>query len=227
MKKAVLIALICVFGVVSTGCSYTDIMKLLPATPTAVPPTMTPTATIYMTPTETPTVTPTQPTPTFTLTPTMIYPNGTPLPTDTETPEPTLYIMASASATEAPQPLVGNGPFSAVVVSGSKLFWGTCEPSSVTVTVQLMSGVPALGVIIELRLQDVTTQETTQWGGGAIMDNKGNGVFTYTLSAQNFEHYREFKQAWGQYQFVAYKKVLVHVGSSQLYLNNLTIAPCP
>lgn len=227
MKRAVLISTLCMLCLASTGCSYTDIMKLLPATPTPAPPTPTPTATVYITPTETPTITPTQPTPTFTLTPTMIYPNGTPPPTETSTPEATLYVMATASATQAPQQLVGNGPFSAVVVSGSKLFWGSCEPSSLNVTVQLMSGVSAVGVVMALRLQDPTTQETTQWGGDAIMNNKGNGVFTYTLTAPNFEHYREYKQAWGQYQFIAYKKGLVHVGSSQLYLNNLTIAPCP
>ena len=227
MKKAGLIALVSLVCLISSGCSFTDIMALLPATPTQIPPTLSPIATVYLTPTETPTITPTQPTPTFTLTPTLIYPNGTPPPTLTWTPPATLYVLSTASATAAPEPLLGNGVFSSILVSGPKILWGSCEPSSVTMTVKLMDNVSAVGVIIELRLQDPTTLDTTPWGGGAIMDKKGDGVFTYTLTAKSFEHYRDYKQAWGQYQFVAYTTGLRHVGSSQIYLNNLTIAPCP
>src|SRR5512135_80838 len=179
MKRARLIAAVCIVCLLSSGCSYTDIMAPLPATATAVPPTLTPTATVYMTPTETPTITPTQPTPTFTSTPTLIYPNGTPLPTATFTPPPTQYLFATASLTPAAQPLVGNGPFSSILVSGPKLFWGSCEPSSVKMTVKLMDGVSAVGVVIALRLQSTSSTDKTPWGGDAIMDKQGGGIFTY------------------------------------------------
>ena len=48
MKKAVLIALI---SVLLSGCSYTDVLSLLP---TPLPPTATATATFYVSPTVTP-----------------------------------------------------------------------------------------------------------------------------------------------------------------------------
>ncbi len=226
MRKAALVATICTVCFTLSACSYTDIMKLLPATPTAAAPSLTPTATVYMTATETPTLTPTQPTPTFTATPTLIYAHGTPPPTLTYTPPATQYFVPTGSA-EAAQPLVGNGPFSTILVSGRELFWGSCEPASITATVKVAEGVPAFGVLVMLRLEGVETGDTTGWGRGAIMDKQGNGVFTYTLTAKSFTHYREYMKAWGQYQFVAYDANLKRLGASTTYLKNLTIEPCP
>jgi hypothetical protein len=221
MKKAGLIALI---GLFMSGCSYTD---LLAPPPTSAPLAATDTATLYVTPTATPTITPTQPTPTFTATPTLIYPNGTPIPGSTGTPPETLSTAPAASATPTAQALIGGGPFTSILVSGQKLFWGSCDPSAVVATVKVADGVPAAVVTIWLRLEDVKTGDTTSWGGGAIMKSQGNGVFTYTLTAKSFTHYREYLQAWGQYQFVASDSHLNRLGATAQYLSNLTIAPCP
>ena len=223
MKKLAFLLLI---SLLLSGCSYADITSLL-ATETPLPPPPTETATIYVTPSNTPTITPTMPTPTYTLTPTLIYPNGTPPPSATVTPVNTPYIIPKAAATTGSQPQVGNGPFASITVSGSQLLWGGCEPSSVLATVKVAPGVPAAVVTIWLRLQSVSTGETTQWGGGAIMDKKGGGVFTYTLAPANFEHYREFPKAWAQYQFVASDARIHRLGASGLFLNNLTISQCP
>jgi hypothetical protein len=223
MKKAVLIALV---SLLLSGCSYTDVLSLLP---TPLPPTATATATIYLSPTITPSITPTQPTPTFTLTPTLVYPNGSPVPTSTPKPEATLWVLSTgtAEATALPeQPLLGNGPFSTILVPGKELFWGSCEPNTLKITVQLASSVKAVGVVMALRLQDTRSAEHTAWGQ-AIMDKHDGGVFTYELTAEAFTHYREFKSAWGQYQFIAYTTGLNHVGSTQVYNNSLTIKPCP
>ena len=224
MRRA---GLILILSLVLSGCSYTDVMKLLPATRTPPPPTATPSATVYMTPTETPTLTPTVPTPTFTGTPTMIYPNGTPAPTLTFTPPATQFSFATASATAVLQPVGGSGPFAAIVVPGNQLLWGGCEPSSIAVSVKVQAGVPAAVVTMWLRLQDVSSAEMTAWGGGAIMNKQGGGVFTYKLTAKNFTHYREFQKAWGQYQFAASDARLQRLGASNPYLNSLTIARCP
>ncbi|HEX8991124.1 MAG TPA: hypothetical protein VF784_05550 [Anaerolineales bacterium] len=223
MKKLGFFLLI---GLLLSGCSYADITRLLATeTPTVPPPTAT--ATVYVTPSNTPSITPTQPTPTFTLTPTLIYPNGTPLPSATVTPMNTPYLQPKSISTTGSQPQVGNGPFASITVSGSQLLWGGCEPSSVRATVKVAPGVPAAVVTIWLRIQSVSTGETTAWGGGAIMDRKDNGNFTYTLTPANFEHYREFPKAWGQYQFVASDARLHRLGASGLFLNNLTISQCP
>jgi hypothetical protein len=223
MKTARLIALVGVL-VLLAGCSYTD---LIPTAPPTLTPPATATATIYMTPTETPTITPTLPTPTFTDTPTLIYPNGTPLPTSTYTPPATLYVVPSVTVEVSAQPLLGNGPFSTILIPGKQLFWGSCDPSSLKVTVKLADPASAFGVVIELRLQDTKTGDHTEWGGGAIMEKLGGGVFAYNLTAKSFSHYREYMQAWGQYQFVTYDANIHRLGASQQYLNNLTIAPCP
>jgi hypothetical protein len=220
------VALIAVLGLCLSGCSFTG---LLPAAPSPVPPASA-TATIQKTPATTPTITPTQPTPTFTTTPTLIYLNGQPAPSLTPSPEATRWVVTGAatlSPTAAVQPLVGNGPFSAILVPGPKLYWGDCEPSSINVTVKVADGVPAHSVLIFLRLQDPNTNDTTQWGGGAIMQRQDGGVFTYALTAKAFEHYREYLKAWGQYQFVALDSHLQRIGASTQYLNSLTIEPCP
>jgi len=224
MKRAALIAAIALF---LSGCSYTDFANLLPQAPTPLPPPATATATIYVTPTETPTITPTQPTPTFTTTPTLIYLNGVPAWTETPTPPATLWMLATATPSVAAQPLLGNGPFATILVPGKQLFWGSCEPSSLKVAVKVQDSVPAHTVLIFLRLQDTKTGDTTTWGGGAIMDRADGGVFTYDLTAKAFEHYHDYLQAWGQYQFVALDSHLKRLGASTQYLNNLTIAPCP
>ena len=222
MKKAVLIAALILF---LSGCSYTD---LLPKAPTPLPPASTATPTVYMTPTETPTITPTLPTPTFTLTPTLIYLNGVPAMTDTQTPPATLWVLATATpSVEGQSVLVGNGPFSTILVPGKQLFWGTCDPSVLKVTVKVQDGVPAHTVLIFLRLKDTKSNDTTTWGGGAIMDRQGGGVFTYNLTAKSFEHYHDYMQALGQYQFVALDIHLNRIGASSQFLDNLTIAPCP
>jgi hypothetical protein len=82
-------------------------------------------------------------------------------------------------------------------------------------------------VTVWLRLENKATGDTTEWGGGAIMDSDGQGTFTYTLTAKSFSHYREFVDAWGQYQLVASDSSLNRVGASSQYLNNITISPCP
>ncbi len=223
MRKAGLIALI---SLLLSGCSLADLQSLLP---TPVPPPATATATIYLSPTATATITPTQPTPTFTLTPTMIYPNGTPVPSSTPRPDATLWVLATGTA-GSPTPeelaLLGNGPFETVLIPGKELYWGSCEPNMLKITVKLQSGVRATGVVMALRLQDTQSSERTEWGQ-AVMSKQGGGVYTYDLTAKAFTHYREYKVAYGQYQFIAYTSGLTHVGSSQVYLNTLTIKPCP
>ncbi len=227
MRQAGLISLL---SLVLSGCSFT---ALLPATPTVPPPPPSPTATIYVSPTDTPTITPTQPTATFTDTPTLIYEGGTPTASATPLATDTLLVFGTDTETStatgiAPVlPLLGNGIFTRIAVSGSTLFWGSCEPSSVLATVHAADPAQVRDVLVFLRLSDAATGATTEWGGGAIMTSDQQGNFTYSLTAENFTHYREYGSAWGQFQFVALNAQKQRIGASGLYLNNLKIAPCP
>jgi len=224
MKSVCLIALV---SLLLSGCSYTQLFQLLSPTATIPPPPAT--ATIYSTPTETATITPTQPTPTFTDTPTLIYLNGSPTPSVIPNGTSTLYVIPSITSTITIAPLlVPDGPFAKILLSGTQLFWGTCEPSSITVTVHVLDSVPAKTVLMFLRLEDTNPGgDSTAWGGGAEMDSQGGGVFTYTLTPESFNRYREFKSAWGEYQFVATDANLGRLGASKQYINNLTVAICP
>lgn len=208
------------------ACSYTDITNLLPATPT-LPPTASYTPAVSDTPTRTPTVTPTQPTPTFTSTPTFIYSGPTPTSSITPVFTSTIGLLITLTNTPAPLELAPQSSlFTSIKISGNLVYWGRCEPSSVKVTVHVVDTALIRTVLLELRLVDTKTGERTEWGGGAIMDDDKKGTFTYNLTAQNFEHYREFSRAWGQYQVVAFDSHMARLGASAIYKNSLTIAPC-
>jgi hypothetical protein len=218
MKRA---ALIPALGLLLLACAYTD---FLPATPTPAPPAASPTKTVHVTASSTASITPTLPTPTFTLTPTFIYSGPTEEPSNTPEPTGTIGLLI----TQQPINLTPQDPvFTTILVSGNRIYWGTCEPNFAKVTVHVVDPKAVDKVLIFLRLKDPKTGESTDWGGGAIMDTDNKGTFTYILTAQSFSHYREFASAWGQYQFVATGDKLEVIGRSAQYLNSLTIAPCP
>ncbi len=105
--------------------------------------------------------------------------------------------------------------------------WGGCEPSSVKITAHVVNVSKVHDVLLFLRLKDTVTIETTDWGGGAIMDSDKKGTFTYTLTPESFSSYKNFSSAWGQYQLVATDAKLNVIGRSAQYLNKLTVAHCP
>jgi hypothetical protein len=199
------------------------------------------TASQVVTPAQTATLVPTLPTSTFTGTPTLIYLDPTPSMTaegiSTETLSPVLVAtetLATISVTN--QNITGTPPlqtvpknslFTSIAVSGGRILWGVCEPSFVKVTAHIDDLTKVHIVTIWLRLANKTTGDTTDWGGGAIMNNDGKGNFAYTLTAKSFSHYREYIDAWGQYQLVASDRNLDRIGASAQYLNNLSVAPCP
>jgi hypothetical protein len=218
MKKA---ALLPVLGLLLLACSYTS---LLPATPTALPPSASPTRTVFVAPTRTASITPTLPTPTFTETPTLIYSGPTPEPSNTPEPTSTIGLLVTKEVIGlTPQDSV----FTTIQLSSNRIFWGTCEPNFAKATVHVVDASKVHSVLIFLRLKDPKTGDSTDWGGGAIMDSDTKGTFTYILTAKSFSHYREYLSAWGQYQFVATDSKLSVIGRSAQYLNSLTIAPCP
>ena len=222
MKAYRFIPILCMF---LSGCSYAI---LFPPTPTHHPPAASATPTTIITSTWTSTITPTLPTPTFTSTPTLIYlgPSATIGPA-TDTPgsifSPTPTFTETPPVVTIPQ----DSFFTTIAVSGDHIFWGACEPSSVKLTTHINDLSKVHAVTVWLRLENKTTNDTTEWGGGAIMDDDGQGNFTYTLTAKSFSHYREYLNAWGQYQLVASDRSLSRIAGSAQYLNNITVGPCP
>ena len=187
------------------------------------------------------TLIPTLPTATFTETPTLIYLDPTPAMTTegiftetlapvlifTQTLEPQLISTQNLTGTPPIQTVPKNSLFTTITISGGRILWGVCEPSFVKVTAHIDDLSKVHIVTIWLRLANKKSGDTTDWGGGAIMNDDGKGNFVYTLTAKSFSHYREYIDAWGQYQLVASDRNLDRISASAQYLNNLSVAPCP
>ena len=219
MRRA---ALIFMLGLSLTACSVSDITSLIAGTPTP-PPTGIPTETVYVTSTSTPSITPTQPTPTFTTTPTLVYSGPTATASATPLPTSTLWKLSPGSNPLTPEQY----GFISYSMDGNILHWGICPPNKIHATARPTEIVRTHFVLLFLRLQDKQYPfEATHWGSGAIMDSDGKGTFTYTLSAENLPGYRDYTQAWVQYQFVALDKDRIPIGRSKVILNNIAYSPC-
>jgi len=231
MKK---IALISALVLTLLGCSVSDVSKFLPrvTAPTHLPPA---TNTVSVSPSDTPTITATLPTPTFTGTPTLIGGGFTSTPTMTVPPPTETPAATESSANDTATPDIAESSsatpvgvgFTSVKISGNVLHWGGCEPSSITFTAHVADPANETAVLLFYRLDNPTTGEMTKMGGGALMNGDSSGIFTYTLTAKNVTHYEDFPGAWLQFQFVATNGSLRHLGYTQIYLNSITISPCP
>jgi hypothetical protein len=187
---------------------------------------------------ETPTVTstytntpvPTKPTPTFTPTPTLIAAATSP-------PTPTLSLTELAAfqvtptplefKTRTPTPSTLPSGFTTVLVSETQLYYGNCEPSTVTIRAQVIDSQRVTQVTIFTRLLNISNGNMTDWDKGVIMEEIGNGVFKVDLNA-NWLHKKQeyYPDAWVVYQLVATDKYSRELGRSQVYSDKLKISPC-
>lgn len=205
-----------------TACSFNEVMELI-ATPTSPPgDTLTPMP-IY-TPSHTPTASPTPPTPTYTATPTPVGANSsvedvpvfTPFPTSTPAPQTSLFL--------APGNLI-----SSLSVSSDILYWGYCDdPHYVDFNVRLSYNKRVKYVLLFMRLEDKGGNQSTAWGGGAIMQkvSKNSNEYTYRVRPENITYYEEFKDAWIEYQVVAATSGLTTLARTPVYRTNLSLKWC-
>jgi hypothetical protein len=210
-----------------TACSFNDVIALI-VTPTSPADTSTPTP-LY-TPSYTPTISPTPPTPTYTATPTPIgansslgtnsagenFPVFTPLPTSTPAPQTALFL--------APGNLI-----SSLSVSSDILYWGYCDdPHYVDFNARLLYNKRVKYVLLFMRLVDKGGNQSTAWGGGAIMQkvSKNSTEYTYRVRPENIAYYEEFKDAWIEYQVVAATSGLSTLARTPVYRTNLSLKWC-
>lgn len=223
MKK-IIYSLILMFSL--TACSLNDVASLL-VTPTVPPaPVETSTPTIFFTPTQTPTITPV---PTFSSTPTLARAGNLfeEEATDT-TPLPTLVLIPTA--TPGPKTSLFSEPgalIQSISVSSDTLFWGYCDaPKYVDFDVRLTNNLHVTYVLLFLRLVDKNGNQSTAWGGGAIMKEVTGNYYTYHVTPDKLSHYEEFKDAWVEYQVIAATGSLKHLGSSPVYQDTLSLQWC-
>jgi hypothetical protein len=204
-----------------TACSFNDVIALI-MTPTPLADTSTPIP-LY-TPSHTPTISPTPPTPTYTATPTPIGANSlgedipvfTPLPTSTPAPQSSIFL--------APGNLI-----SSLTVSSDILYWGYCDdPHYVNFDVRLSYNKRVKYVLLFMRLEDKGGNQSTGWGGGAIMQkvSKNSTEYTYRVRPENISYYEEFKDAWIEYQVIVATSGLTTLARTPVYRTNLSLKWC-
>ncbi len=217
--RAVIVVLI--LSIFMQACSFSP----QPA-PTSTP-ADTATPTITPTSTDTPTVTPS---PTIVRFPTF-DPNVTPTPLFTVVvPIFTGVSTATPILTATPVPTVtpsGPGPgFKEITVSEHKLYYGICKPNKVNITATVDDPETVYNVVFFVRLRSAKKEDYTEWSKGAAMDDRGNGLWTYTLFTKTIEGRRSYTRAWIEYQIVATDKDGNFVARSWIFTQSMTLQPC-
>jgi hypothetical protein len=231
MRKLLNLITIILLAFVMSACTINEMIASLITPTLPPPPEETPTSIAFKTPSKTPTATIA---PTFTATPTLVDANS-----DLEDgmeigdvagdqPLPTLYVVPSVT----PEPhtsLIGE-PGSIILsmtLSSSILFWGYCDvPKYVDFDVVVAHNPRLRYVLLFMRLVDKGGNQSTAWGGGAIMEKVTGGNYTYRVRPENISHYEEFENAWIEYQVVAATGSLISLGRTPVYQQNLTLKKC-
>lgn len=235
MKKFSLLLLLVGLAIVLLSCSglpnitlpqfnVTATMPQLTNTPTVLPSaTPLPTQNLFATSTSTPL--------TFTPTVTMI---GAELftATNTFTPFPT-------PVPATPGPPVGAASdnyftpkstgFLSILTSSSVIYWneGPCSPRNIKVSAFVEDQVKTDKVLLFMRLREKkNTLNLTDWGAGAIMTKAENGSFNYDVHTFNLNHYYYFREAWLEYQLVAFNNKMEVIGRTPVYDKNLSLVMC-
>jgi hypothetical protein len=228
MKK---IMHILILGAFLAGCSGLPNIQQLLATPTPPPP---PTETATPAATETPI--PTQNLfATSTPTPLTFTPTVTSIGAELFTPTITATSILLATSTPG-LPLINDAYFTpqdsgfvTILYSGTAIYWneGPCWPRNIKISAFVADLINTHRVMLFMRLREKkNTLNFTEWGGGAVMVKGDNGAFNYNVRTWNIDDYWKFKDAWLEYQLVAYDKDMKEIGRSKIYDRNLTLSRC-
>lgn len=231
MKKKLHILLLTIF--LSSCASLADLANMI-ITPTPPPPppvtatfeptgTPAPTQNLFATSTSTP----------LTFTPTVTQ-LGAELFTATvsQTPFPTLgeptYGLPPSVYSGTYNTDVGYG-FLTILLSSGVIYWneGPCSPRTVKVTAFVTDILAAHRVVLFTRLREkLNTIYVTDWNSGAIMTQAENGSFNYDLSKDNLRRYIYYKNAWIEYQLVAFDEEENVIGRTPVYDRSLSLVRC-
>jgi len=227
MKKSIHILLLLVF---LSGCSALPNLAQLVATPTPVPPTETPTPFSSATPIPTQDFFATSTSTPLTFTPTVTA-LGAELftPTNTETPPPLPTAGLPLGALDGGVFTPKNTGFTLVQISNNVLYWneGPCMPRLIRISAFVEDPINTDRVFLFMRLREKkNTLNITEWGAGAEMIKKENGSFNYEVEKENIRRYYFFKDAWLEYQLVAWNKDREVIGRTQIYDKNISLVRC-
>lgn len=180
-----------------------------------------PTSTVYIT--LTPIDTPTN---TFTPTP---YPSATIVKIATWDPNQPTATTLPQLAKLFPTPTSSKpGPgFASVSYTPKKIYWGGCDPNSVSITAKVDDAEEVTSVIIFVRVKDLTEEDYTPWTNGDVMLNRGQGEFTTVLYGSKINGHDHYLRSWVYFQLVATNIAGEEIGRTRIYEKAFDMYPCP
>ncbi len=219
MKKFIQVALASMFFL--SGCAGLAPILDLIATPTLPPPVDTPT------PQPTVTLIPTRDLfATLTATPVTFTPTKTPLVPDQPTETPTFQPPSTSQGSSILTPK--GGGFITILASHYVIYYNTgpCSPRTLTITAYVQDIIHTDSVLIFMRPREKSdTMLLGDWSSGEMLQND-NGSFYYDISAVNIRKYYWFKEAWIEYQLVAYDEDKIELARSQVFDKNISLVMC-
>jgi hypothetical protein len=138
--------------------------------------------------------------------------------------------------TVAPTPLIGaatstlaTNPFSKILLSAEHIYYGgACAPKEITFEVSVAQPEKVFSVVVFVRLRNLKKDKQTGWNEGLAMNAQGGGRYSYRLKAVNVASYKEFNEAWLQYQFVLTNTQAEIIGRSEVFANKVQFSrTCP
>jgi hypothetical protein len=129
-------------------------------------------------------------------------------PTSTPTPA----FMPTFPSTPPP------APFFKVLVKPNHIYYrGTnCGDKQAQFQVQVSDPDNVAGVWLFVRLKNKDGEDTTEWSGALVMTPMGSGWYSYMLLSEEIPKFTAFRDAWVQYQFVAYDKSYTEVARTDV-----------
>jgi hypothetical protein len=232
MKKHIQIL---VLGVLLASCSGLPNIPLpqFGTTPTLPPTVVTPSPLPSSTPIPTQNLFAT-----FTSTPLTYTPTVTAIGAELFTPTNTPTAFPTPALPTAGLPTLPNSNdyftpkstgFLSVLTSSGIIYWneGPCMPRDIKMSAFVEDQVNTDKVLLFMRLREKkNTLNLTDWGAGAIMTKAENGSFNYDIHTFNLNHYYYFREAWLEYQLVAFTKNMEVIGRTPVYDRSLTLAMC-
>ena len=211
-----------VLAILIQACAGSPLGGLRPSTRT---PVLTPTAAATFTPmnTFTPTITPTG-----TSSPTVVHiPTQDPAqPTTTYIPLPTFIGKDTIISIFTPTPVAPGPGFLSVFIGEKVIYWGSCKPNNVRIVAKVENPEDVYSVVIFVRVRSAFKEDYTPWTTGDVMNNRRDGTFSYTLSANTTRGHNHYKKSWIMFQLVAIDDFGKEIGRTKIYPNEISLSPC-
>ena len=81
-----------------------------------------------------------------------------------------------------------------------------------------------LAVVVFVRYRNKATGNVTGWDQGSSMEPKGGGAFQFTFDGDKMGVYNS---VWVNFQLVGTNGAGANVARSPVFLESLTLSPCP